>query len=234
MNYLNPQEFNLSSELNGDTITAETTSIPKGDFYEILVLMPLDDFSDATYAKHVDRSGKEMIKKNLEDSISGRNFWNTTYIVLGLMCLISPVCAIFTYIKYGREPKVDYDGIYERELPSDDPPEVVNAIFATGDIGTPDMDGFEAAILNLIDKKVLSIETVTDEKTETNDLYIKFKGDTSGLKANEKHVYNILHNFASEDTLNLSSLNSSLSSEYNAKWFMDEYHSWQEKCCGRC
>ena len=230
--FLNPQEFNISSELNGDTITAETTSIPKGDFYEILVLMPLDDFSDATYAKHVDRSGKEMIKKNLDDSISGRNFWNTTYLVLGLLCLISPVVAIFTYIKYGREPKVDYDGIYERELPSDDPPEVVNAIFATGDIGTPDMDGFEAAILNLIDKKVLSIETVTDEKTETNDLYIKFKGDTSGLKANEKHVYNILHNFASGDTLNLSSLNSRLSSEYNAKWFMDEYHSWQESVAG--
>ena len=30
--FLNPQEFNISSELNGDTITAETTSIPKGDF----------------------------------------------------------------------------------------------------------------------------------------------------------------------------------------------------------
>jgi uncharacterized membrane protein len=226
--FLNPQEFNVSSELDKDTITAKTSSIPKGDFYEILVLMPLDDFSDATYAKHVDQNGKEMIMKNLNDSINGRNFWNTTYLLLGLLSILSPIVAVFTYLRYGREPKVMYEGIYERELPSDDPPEVVNAIYANGDIGTPDMDGFEAAILNLIDKKALGIETVADSETETNDLFINFSGDTSGLKSNEKQVYDILHRFANNDRLNLSSLNSRLSTESNAEWFMDQYSEWQE------
>ena len=226
--FLNPQEFNESSELKGDTITAKTTSIPKGDFYELLVLMPLSDFHDATYAKHADQNGKDMIMKNLNDSVNGRNFWNTAYVVLGLLSLLSPIVALFTYIKYGREPKVDYDGIYERELPSDDPPEVVNAIYATGSIGTPDMDGFEASILNLIDKKVLSIKTVTNQETETNDLFIKFSENTSGLKSNERHVYDILHRFATDNTLNLSTLNSRLSNESNAEWFMDEYRRWQE------
>ena len=69
-----------------------------------------------------------MIKKNLEDSVNGRNFWNTTYLILGLLSILSPIGAIFTYLRYGREPKVDYDGIYERDLPTDDPPEVVNAL----------------------------------------------------------------------------------------------------------
>jgi uncharacterized membrane protein len=225
--FLNPQEFNVSSDLKGDTITAKASSIPKGDFYEILVLMPLDDFSDATYAKHVDQNGRDMIMKNLNDSINGRNFWNTTYLILGLLSILSPIVAAITYIRYGREPKVLYEGIYERELPTDDPPEVVNAIYATGDIGTPDMDGFESEILNLIDKKALSIETVTDSQTETNDLYITFNGNTEGLKSNERQVYDILHRFASGDTLNLSSLNSTLSSESNAEWFMDQYHDWQ-------
>ena len=225
--FLNPQEFNASSDLNGNTITAKTTSIPKGDFYELLVLMPLDDFDDAQYAKHVDQNGRDMIMKNLEDSINGRNFWNTTYLVLGLLSILSPVVAVITYIRYGREPKVDYDGIYERDLPSDDPPEVVNAIYATGDIGRPDMDGFEASILNLIDKKVLSIQSVADTQTETNDLYIKFNGDSSGLESNEKQVYDILHYFANGDSLNLSSLNTTLSYESNAEWFMDQYHDWQ-------
>ena len=226
--FLNPQEFNVSSDLTKDTITAKTSSIPKGDFYEILVLMPLDDFTDATYAKHVDQNGRDMIMKNLNDSVNGRNFWNTTYLVLGLLSILSPIVAVLTYLKYGREPKVMYEGIYERELPSDDPPEVVNAIYATGDIGTPDMDGFEAAILNLIDKKVLSIETVADGETETNDLFINFSGDTTGLKSNEKQVYDILHRFANNERLNLSSLNSRLSTESNAEWFMDQYHDWQE------
>ena len=39
--FLNPQEYNDSSELKGDTITAQTSYIPKGEFYELLVLMPL-------------------------------------------------------------------------------------------------------------------------------------------------------------------------------------------------
>lgn len=76
--FLNPQEFNATSTLKGDTITAETYSIPEGDFYELLVLMPLSDFNDATYAKHVNQNGRDMIMKNLEDSVNGRNFWNTT------------------------------------------------------------------------------------------------------------------------------------------------------------
>ncbi|MDO5815065.1 MAG: DUF2207 domain-containing protein [Methanobrevibacter sp.] len=226
--FLNPQEFNASSDLKGDTITAKTTSIPKGDFYELLVLMPLDDFNDASYAKHVDENGRDMIMKNLNDSVNGRNFWNTTYLVLGLLSLLSPIVAVFTYLRYGREPKVDYEGIYEREPPTDDPPEVVNALYASGDIGTPNMDGFEATILNLIDKKVLSINTVTDSETETNDLYIEFTGDTGTLKSNEKQVYDILHRFSDGNTLNLSTLNTTLSSESNAEWFMDQYHDWQK------
>ena len=227
--FLNPQEFNATSDLKGNTITAESNSIPKGDFYELLVLMPLDDFGNATYAKHVDYNGRDMIMKNLNDSVNGRNFWNTTYVVLGLLSLLSPLVAVFTYIKYGREPKVDYDGIYERELPTDDPPEVVNAIYAQGEIGTPNMDGFEACILNLIDKKVLNIQTVTNPNTDTNDLYLKFSGDTSELKANEKQVYDILHNFANGDTLNMSSLNTRLSNESNAKWLMDQYNTWRDQ-----
>ena len=225
--FLNPQEFNASSTLKGDTITAQSTSVPSGDFYELLVLMPISDFNDSSYAKHVNENGKDQIMKNLEDSVNGRNFWNTTYLALGLLSLLSPIIAAFVYIRYGREPKVDYNGIYERELPSDDPPEIVNAIYANGDIGTPNMDGFESAILNLIDKKVLSIEKVVNENTETNDLHLKFSGNTSGLKSNEKQVYDILHNFAHEDILNLSSLNSRLSSQSNAEWFMDQYHNWQ-------
>ena len=138
--FLNPQEYNLTSELKGDTITAETTSIPEGEFYELLVLMPLDDFNNATYAKHANQNGKDMIMKNLEDSVNGRNFWNTSYIVLALLSILSPIGAIVTYLKFGREPKVNYDGIYERELPTSDPPEVINALIENKhDIGKPNM-----------------------------------------------------------------------------------------------
>ena len=226
--FLNPQEFNATSTLKGDTITAETYSIPEGDFYELLVLMPLSDFNDATYAKHVNQNGRDM--KNLEDSVNGRNFWNTTYVVLGLLSILSPIGAVFTYLRYGREPKVDYDGIYERELPTNDPPEVINALVEDRtDLGTPTMKGFEASIMNIIDKKVFRLSPQENVDFDTRDLILTFDQDKkSELSESEKIVFNTLEHFANNNTLNLSMLNGQLSTEYEAKWFMSQLEMWEK------
>ena len=227
--FLNPQEYNLTSELKGDTITGETTSIPKGEFYELLVLMPLDDFKDATYAKHVNQNGKDMIMKNLEDSVNGRNFWNTSYLVLALLSILSPIGALITYLKFGREPKVNYDGIYERDLPTSDPPEVINALIENKhDIGTPNMKGFESSIMNIIDKKAIHLNTQSDEKSELRELILTFDHDKKDeLTASEKIVFETLNHFAYDGTLNLSKLNEQLSSESNARFFMDRIETWE-------
>ncbi|MBQ8017202.1 MAG: DUF2207 domain-containing protein [Methanobrevibacter sp.] len=228
--FLNPQEYNYTSELKGDTVTAETTSIPKGEFYELVVLMPLDDFNDATYAKHVDKNGKDMIMKNLEDSVNGRNFWNTSYLVLALLSILSPIGAIFTYLRYGREPEVNYDGIYERELPTNDPPEVINALIENKhDIGTPNMKGFEATIMNLIDRKVIHLNTHSNEDTDLKELLLTFNHEKENeLSASEKIVFKTLTHFANEGTLNLSKLSNQLSSQTNARSFIDRIEDWEQ------
>ena len=229
--FLNPEEYTYSSELDGNTITAETTYIPEGEMYEALILMPLSDFDDATYAKHVNQNGRDMIMKNLEDSINGRNFWNTTFLVLGLLSILSPIGAAFTYFKYGREPKVMYDGIYERDLPTNDPPEVINALIENKkDIGTPNMKGFEASIMNLIDKKVFKIFTENNAESDTNDLILTFNHEkTDELSRSERIVFNTLSNFAVDNALNLSKLNGQLSSESEAKWFMSQIENWEDE-----
>ena len=228
--YLNPEEYTVSSSMNGDTITATTTEIPKGELYELLLLMPVDDFNNAQYAKHIDENGRDKIIHNLNDSINGRNFWNTTYLILGILSVISPIGAIIIYLKYGREPKVDYDGIYERDLPTNDPPEVINALIDNKqDIGRPNIKGFEASIMNLIDKKVLTLDVQTNPDIDTKELLLNFGNvDNSNLSLSEKSVINTLHSFAENDILNLSALNSTLSSEYNAKKFMGDYEIWEE------
>ena len=228
--FLNPQEYNYTSDLTGSTITAETTSIPKGEFYELLVLMPLSDFDDATYAKHVNQNGKEMIKKNLEDSINSRNFWNTSYLVLALLSVLSPIGAIFTYLKFGREPKVAYDGIYERDLPSDDPPEVVNALVENkGDIGTPNMKGFEASIMNLIDRKVFKLHPETSD-IGTNELLLTFNHEKENeLSSSERIIFDTLEYFSYNNVLNLTQLNGQFSNESNAQAFIDRISDWENE-----
>lgn len=229
--FLNPQEYNSSSDLTNNTISITSTSIPSGEFYELLVLMPLSDFDNATYARHVNGMGREQIIHNLDESVNGRNFWNTSFIVLGLLSLISPIASIIIYLRFGREPKVDYDGIYEREPPTDDPPAMVNALIDNSrDIGTPNMNGFEATILNLIDKKVFELEARRDPNTDLTDLYLKLNRErTSSLSIHENTVFDIMEMFSdSNDIVNLSNLNNDLSYESNAKMFMEEYNEWQQ------
>ena len=228
--FLNPKDYTQSSELKGDTITATTTKIPKGELYELLVLMPLDDFKDATYAKHVNENGKDKIIQNLNNSINERNFWNTTYLVLGLLSIFSPIGALFTYLRYGREPKVDYEGIYERDLPTDDPPEVINALIENkNNIGKPDMKGFQSSIMNLIDRKALKLNVNENIESDTKDLLLDFSNvENSKLSLSEKKLINTLYPFAENEILNLSTLNSKLSSEYTAKSFMSDFESWTE------
>ncbi|MBQ2613331.1 MAG: DUF2207 domain-containing protein [Methanobrevibacter sp.] len=229
--YLNPQDYNSTSSLTNNTIYLTSNHIPSGEFYELLVLMPLSDFDDAVYAKHVNENGKDKIMHNLEESVNDRNFWNTSYVVLGLLSLISPIISIIIYFKFGREPKVDYDGIYEREPPTNDPPAMVNALIDnSGDIGTPNMKGFEATILNLINKKVFELETRSDPNTDLKELYLKLNREkTHDLAIHENTVFDILEMFSdSHDIVNLSNLNSDLSYESNAKLFMEEYQEWQQ------
>ena len=228
--FLNPQDYNESSSLQGKTITAQSSSIPKGELYELLLLMPISDFNDATYAKHVNQDGREMILKNLEDSINGRNFWNTSYLVLGLLSILSPIGAIFTYFKYGREPKVMYDGIYERELPSNDSPEVINALIENKkDLGTPNIKGFEASIMNLIDRKILKLYTEENVSSGTNELLLTFNHEKENeLSRSEKILFNTLTHFARDNVLNLSQLNSKFSSETQVEWFLNHVKSWEE------
>ena len=227
--YLNPQDYNESSSISGDTITAQSSYIPKGEIYELLVLMPIDDFTDATYAKQVNQDGRDMILKNLEDSINGRNFWNTSYIVLALLSILSPIGAIFTYFKYGREPKVMYEGIYERELPTNDPPEVINALVENRkDIGTPNMEGFEASIMNLIDRKIINLYSEESVDGKTNDLLLTFNHQKENeLSSSEKILFNTLTHFANDNVLNLSRLNGELSSESHAEWFIKQIENWE-------
>ncbi|MGX8694415.1 MAG: DUF2207 domain-containing protein [Methanobrevibacter sp.] len=228
--FLNPEEYTQSSKLDKNTIIATTKSIPKGEIYELLVLMPLDDFNNATYAKHVNENGRDKIIQNLHNSINERNFWNTTYLVLGLLSVLSPIGAIFTYLRYGREPKVDYEGIYERDLPTDDPPEVINALIENkNNIGKPNMKGFQSSIMNLIDKKALKLTVKENMETDIKDLLIDFSNvENVELSLSEKKLINTLYPFAENDILNMSTLDGQLSSEHTAKSFMADFESWTD------
>ena len=221
--YLNPKALTQSSSMNGDKIEFTSNSISKGKIYELLVLMPVNDFATSPNAKHVDEDGREMILKNMNDSTNSENFWNGLTSILEIISLaFLPLTLIVTYILYGREPKVDYDRIYEREPPTDDPPSVVNAMIDNKNFGEPNIRGFEATIMDLIDRKVFNI------KKDNEDLLMTFNEGADNLDYGEKIVYNCLSGFASDGVLNLSELDDKMDSRVNSLRFVNQFDMWKE------
>ena len=224
--YLNPGYYNSSSSLNGNTIHAVSTKIPKGEFYELTALMPLDDFSSAPYANHINENGKDKIVKDISEYQSGVSFWEKLFNIFTLICLVSPFSMILVYLKYGREPKVDYDGIYEREPPTDDSPAVVNALYNSGSIGTPDMKGFESTIMDLIDRKIFKMDIESSEHTK--DLILELdESRFDELSVDERAVFNLLKTFSYDNILNVSQLSSKLNNESNGKLFVEKFNQWK-------
>ncbi len=52
----------------------------------------------------------------------------TLYYILGLLILLGSFSPSYIYLKYGREPKINYKTKYKMDLPTDDPPAIVNAV----------------------------------------------------------------------------------------------------------
>lgn len=229
--YINPEKFTKTSILKGDTLTISTNPIPKWEIYELLVMMPADDLTNNSYiGKHAHGNGKDLVLQNLNESLEKIKYNDTIFLIYEILACMGPVLLILTYLRYGREPKVDYSGVYERQPPSDDPPERVNSIFGTYSyIGQPSRDGFEASILNIIDKKIIRITLEKDGETGDTDLILTFNNERMGeLSKSEAIIFDTLSGFAKDNVLYLSTLKKRLTIESNAKWYMDKFRTWKK------
>lgn len=222
--WLNPTKYNASNSLNGNTITTTSKYIDSGNFYEIEILMPESDFKNSPNAIHIDKLAKKDIEQRYHDYQENEKMWDNIGIIVGILFIISPIIPIFIYYKYGREPKVNYEGIYERELPSNDSPAVVNALIQNrSNIGTPDLKGFEATIMDLINRKIFKMKKSEDKHLviELDETYY------DNLTLDEKDIFNIFSTIAKDNILDLSNVSDYLSDEHNAEWFNDRVQTWK-------
>ncbi len=103
----------------------------------------------------------------------------STYNRTKMLGLFYPVLLFAAFVAiywvYGRERKISYDALYERDLPTQDPPELVNAIVSRI-CQEPDNNGFSAAVLDMVHKghltfiekkpnEVAGIKLVSDDET---------------------------------------------------------------------
>lgn len=227
--WLNPPYYVLSDVWEGSVLKILTQSISSGNFFEVRLAIPKDQFTNPVLARQVNQDGLAQMEKIQQDYQNQINFYNTLYSLLAILMLLSIVSPVIIYFKYGREPKSSYQGEYERELPINDPPAVVNAISGKGfgkTVGTPNMDGFQATIMDLINRGYLGVST--EDNGNKKKVYLEIKDKArNDLYSFEKHVINFLKKNAINNVVNLDQLKKDLKNKNNAKSFKHSYDAWE-------
>lgn len=137
------------------------------------------------------------------------NILISSYLIETLMLLMS-LTPFFIYLRYGRKQKIDYNAEYEMDLPTDDPPAIVNAI-CTGDPrdGLPDMRGFDATILDLIDRNYLFLKNKDHNESSHLEfllLEINPKNNSSTLWDFELEILNAIEKYGENGIISINIL----------------------------
>lgn len=240
--WIHPTGYTQDANVEQNVLGIRTNEIPSNKWYEIRVVFPRIESPNSSLVQIDNEAGLEKIK-SIEDEYEMKG-----WILKGLYNL-AIVFAVFAlafpfiiYFRYGREPKIDYEAIYEREPPTDSSPAVVNAIMQ-GKIGTPTMDGFTATVMNLANLGYISLSTIKEEenrafglfKSESEDIlidlvspdsYAKDKGNLPKLENFEKDVFNLLKKHASENQVSWDKLKKELGKGTDFYQFM---LAWNKK-----
>ena len=150
------------------------------------------------------------------------------------LLIIIVVMPIFIYLYYLRKPKIGYNALYERDLPTDDPPAIVNAVCA-GDpevMGVPDLDGFRATILDLIDRNYLFLKNeCVGEISHPKCLQLEINQDKnlSILWKFELQVLEFLKKYEYNGIISMDIISESMNHMNNGECSQCTYEEWRDK-----
>ena len=233
--WLNPPYLAENSSWKGNTLNVVGKTVSSGDFFELRMVIPKNQFAaNPTNGIIINQNGLSQIEKIQNDYQNGINFKSTLYSILAVLFLLACLIPLLIYFRYGREPKINYQAEYERDIPTDDLPAVVNAISGKGlgkKVGEPDMDGFRATIMDLIDRKYLLIQdipqTLEKDKDKSVSLKVNEEKNLDELTNFEYDAVTILKNFEEDGIINLDGLKNGLKDRDTAQSFKESYGIWE-------
>ena len=227
--WINPPSTDAQSQWEDNILYITSDGVSSGKYVEARAIIPLSEFSgDAAYAQHINKNAKDEIEKIQKDGESQQGFLNSIGSFMNYLLAIVLAVPLAIYYKFGREPKTDYQAIYEHEPPTKDPPAFVNALMESmsKDVGDLDQEAFQATIMDLINRGKLGVDS--EEDTEfTKSTFVTVK-NTDGLKRFEKDVIRILKAYELDGKISFSYMQDCLKSESQARAFQDKYDKWCE------
>lgn len=233
--WLNPPYFAAGSSWDNNILHVTSTNVPSGQYFEVRMVIPKTQFAvNPVNANIINQNGLNEILKIQNDYQNSLNFKTAMYEILAVLMFLALFIPFFIYLRFGREPKIDYRAEYERDIPTDDPPAIVNAICGPGfskKVGVPDMDGFKATIMDLINRKYFILQNHPSDKDgygADGSMFLKVnpEQDSSKLKRFELNVMNFLTQFEEDGVISMDAISDDLSNRESAKSFRETYMSW--------
>lgn len=142
-----PGDIEFSPDFLGALVKQD--GIPKDAFVELRVLLDPDIFPDTRVDSGESYESLLEDERGIVEAPKRRARQNAIAIVVSAIVIILFIIAfVWVYIRYGREPKIQYENIYEREPPRDIPPAVVPAILTQGSVSDAEITkSFAATII---------------------------------------------------------------------------------------
>ena len=225
--WINPPSSDAQSYWEDNILYISSDGVSSGKYVEARAIIPLSEFSsDAPYAQHINKNAKDEIEKIQKDAENEQGFLNSIGSLMDYLLAIVVAVPLAIYYKFGREPKTDYQAIYEHEPPTKDPPAFVNALMESmsKDVGDINEQAFQATFMDLINRGKLGVGSEEDtEFTKTTFLTVK---NTDGLERFERALIGILQTFELDGKISFSYMQDCLRSESQARSFQSNYNSW--------
>jgi uncharacterized membrane protein len=206
--WLHPTSYTQSKKMKGNIITVETGRVPPNSWYEIRAVFSRIENPDPAKVRVIEGEGlKEILR--IEDAFASKQSRaKNLYLVVWFLAVIIAGVPFYIYHRFGREPEIDYQALFEREPPSKSKPAAVNAIMK-GTIGKPDMNAFVATIMDLVYRGFIDLKDIKTEKTylglfsrTEDDVIIELKSK-EGIEISdfELDVLNFLWTYSKEGKL---------------------------------
>jgi len=153
-----PGTMTFSNDLKKVSVVMQ--NIPKNRFVEFRLLTSPSIFSDV---KLIEENKYEAILNEERSNLLKSSIFGFTYNIFFYPILVIPLILIFLYFyfKYGVEPKVKYEGIYERDFPIKISPMALAYLVGGINVQTR---GFIATILDLARRGYLNVKE--EKKTQ--------------------------------------------------------------------
>ena len=219
--YFHPRRFVQKYEKVDKSLYIVTKDIPARKGFEFRILF--DEPLQGEYFHHVDKTKKDVLRIEKKYTMEGMILTPLSFLLLGIIALLP----IMLYIRFGREPKVEYEREYEHEIPYNDHPAVVNVIVKR-EFGYPDSGAIGASMTRLHHAKAISFE----------DDGIRVLKKTEEVNEEELHSYDIdllekLHDLSEDGWIDTKNLKKKLKrSKKMAEDFYHKIKDWFDRVYG--